>query len=298
MSTIAITGATGHIGSALVHHLLKSGHQVRAISRASERLDALAAAGAETHVVDVTTDAAGLTNALRGTDAAFLMIPPNLAHPDVMAYYDQVIDTLDEAVRASGVKKVVQLSSLGSDRPTGTGPIVSTYNLENRLRAIDGIDVLVLRPSYFMENLYASIGMIKGMGINGGAMRPDVAIPMIATEDIAAAAAERLDQLDFAGHEVQTLLGTRDYTMAEATQVIGQAIGKPELPYVPFPYADAEQGMVGAGLSPDMARLYLEMTRSVNEDGLFHNEPRDARTDTPTSLETWVSRAYAPAFGG
>ena len=298
MSTIAVTGATGNVGSALVHQLLQAGHRVVAVSRPSARLDALKAAGADTHAVDVATDTAGLTAALKGADAAFLMIPPNITHPDVPAYYDQVIDTLTEAVRASGIKKVVQLSSLGADRPAGTGPIVSAHQLENRLSALHGVDVLALRPTYFMENLYGSIGMIKGMGINGGPMRADVAIPMIATQDIAAYAAQRLDALDFSGHETQPLLGTRDYTMAEATAVIGGAIARPALPYVPFPSADAEQGMIGAGLSPSMAGLYVEMTRSVNEDGLFHNEPRDARTNTPTSLETWVAQAYAPAFQG
>lgn len=298
MSTIVVTGATGHIGRALVHHLLQRGHTVRAVSRASERLDALQAAGAEIHAVDVSQDVAGLTQALRGADAAFLMIPPNMTHPDVLAYYDQVADNLEKAARDSGIKKVVQLSSLGSDRPAGTGPIVSTYRLENRLRGLAGIDFLALRPSYFMENLFASIGMIKGMGINGGAMRADVAFPMIATQDVAAVAADRLDKLDFQGQQVQPLLGTRDYTMAEATVILGQAIGKPALPYVAFSYADAQQGMVGAGLSPDMARLYIEMIQGVNEDGLFRNETRDARTNTPTSLEQWAQTAFAPAFNG
>ncbi len=296
MSLITVTGATGNIGHALVHHLVQRGHTVRAVSRPSTRLDALQAAGAEIHALDVTTDVAGLTAALRGADAAFLMIPPNLAAADFLAYGDQVGAVLEQATRESGIRKVVQLSSLGGDRPTGTGPIISVHRLENRLRGIVGLDVLVLRPSYFMENLFSSIGLIKGMGINGGAMRADMAIPIIATQDIAAAAVDRLDKLDFHGHEVQTLLGPRDYTMADATQVLAQAIGKPGLPYVTFPYADAQQGMVGAGLSPDLAGLYIEMTKSVNEGALFIDEPRDASTDTPTTLETWAQTAFAPAF--
>lgn len=298
MSTIAITGATGNIGSALVRHLLQAGHRVVAIARRSERLDALRAAGADTRAVDVASDAAGLADALRGADAAFLMIPPRIDAPDFLTYADGVSNTLEAAVRASGVRKVVQLSSLGGDLPTGTGPIVSVHRLENRLRAIEGLDVLALRPTYFMENLYSSIGLIKGMGINGGPTRPDVAFPMIATQDIAAAAAARLDKLDFRGHEVQSLLGPQDYTMQDATRALGAAIGRPELPYVQFPYDQAEQGMVGAGLSPSMAGLYIEMTRSLNEGDLFKNQPRDARTNTPTTLENWAEQAFAPAFQG
>jgi uncharacterized protein YbjT (DUF2867 family) len=298
MSTIAVTGATGHIGSALVHHLLKAGHRVVAVSRASERLDALQTAGAEVRVVDVATDAAGLTEALRGTDAAFLMIPPHLNADDFLAHAEVVAANLEAAVRASGVPRVVQLSSLGGDRTSGTGPILTAHHLENRLKAIDGLNLLILRPTYFMENLLSSIGMIKGMGINGGPQAADAAIPMIATADIAAYAAKRINALDWSGTEVQELLGDRDYSLQEATQLLGKAIGRAELPYVQFPYADAEQGMIGAGLSPSMASLYVEMARGVNEAGLFRNVPRDAESTTPTSLETWIAQAYVPAFNG
>lgn len=298
MHTLAVLGATGHIGSALVHHLLTAGHRVVAIARPSAKLDKLAAAGATTRAVDITGDAtATLTEALRGADAAFLMIPPNVTHPDFLTYADQVSATIEQAVRASGLRKAVMLSSLGADKAEGTGPIVALHRLENRLRGIDSLtDVLFLRPTYFMENLLSSVGMIKGMGINGGPQRPDAAVPMIATRDIAAYAAKRLSALDFSGEHVQPLLGPRDYSMQEATRAIGAAIGRPDLPYVAFPYADAEQGMIGAGLSPSMASMYVEMSRSVNETGLFQHERRDAETNTPTTLEQWAGEAFAPAF--
>lgn len=298
MSTIAVTGATGQVGSALVHHLLRGGHRVVAISRPSLKLDALKAAGADVRPVDVAADVAGLTAALRGADAAFLMIPPNVAHPDVLAYADGVAANLESAVRESGVRRVVQLSSLGGDRESGTGPIIYLHHLENRLRGVAGVDLLILRPTFFMENLYSSVGMIKGMGINGGPQAPEAKIPMIATADIAAYAARRLGALDWTGTQVQELLGPRDYSMQEATQILGRAIGRPELPYVQFPYDQATQGMVGAGLSPSMAGLYVEMARNVNENGLFQNEPRNAQTNTATTLEDWAARAYTPAFNG
>lgn len=298
MSTIVITGATGNIGTALVHHLLERGHHVIAVSRASDKLNRLQAAGAEIHPVDITTDVAGLTTALRGADAAFLMIPPRFDAADFLAYGDGVGANLEQAVRASGIKKVVQLSSLGGERPSGTGPIVTVHRLEERLNAIDGVDVLALRPTYFFENFFGSIGLIKGMGINGSAQKPEARIPMIATRDIAAYAAKRLHALDFSGKSAQELLGPREYSMAEATSILGTAIGKPELPYVPFPYPDAEQGMIGAGLSPSIAGLYVEMSRAVNEHGLFINVPRNAETTTPTTLEDWAGQAFAPAFQG
>ena len=292
---ITVLGATGNIGTALVHHLLDKGHHVTAVARPSARLDALAQAGATAHAGDLH-DAAFLTGALRGADAAFLMIPPNMAAPDVLAHMQQVGEATAQAVRAAGLKQAVNLSSNGADLPAGTGPILGVHHQEARLNALDGLNVAHLRPAYFMENLLSSVGMIQHLGITGGAMRPELPLPMIATKDIAAYAAGLLDGAPLAGQSVHNLLGPRNYSQQEATAAIGQAIGRPELPYVPFSYDDAQKGMVGAGLSESMAGLYIEMTRSLNEEKLMVHETRTAASTTPTTLEDFTQTVFAPAF--
>ena len=136
------------------------------------------------------------------------------------------------------------------------------------------------------------------MGITGGAMRPDVRLPMIATKDIAAYAAGLLNGEPLAGHSVHNLLGPRNYSQQEATAAIGQAIGRPNLPYVPFSYDDAQKGMMGAGLSENMASLYIEMTRSLNEEKLMVHGSRTDASTTPTTLEEFTQQVFAPAFRG
>ena len=292
---ITVLGATGNIGTALVHQLLGLGHHVTAVARPSARLDALAAAGAITKAGDAH-DTAFLTDALRGADAAFLMIPPNMAAPDILAHYQQIGEATVQAVRASGLQQAVNLSSNGADLPAGTGPILGVHYQEARLNALDGLAVAHLRPAYFMENLLSSVGMVQHMGITGGAMRADLALPMVATKDIAAYAAKLLDGQPLEGHSVHNLLGPRNYSQQEATAAIGQAIGRPELPYVPFSYDDAKKGMMGAGLSENMAALYIEMTRSLNEEKLMVHETRTPASTTPTTLEEFAQDVFAPAF--
>ena len=294
---LVVLGATGNIGTALVHELLEKGHRVTAVARPSGRLNALAQAGATPAAGDVH-DAAFLTSALRGADAAFLMIPPSVAAPDVLAHMDQVGEAIAQAVRESGLKQAVHLSSIGADQESGTGPVVGVRRQEARLNAIEGLTVAHLRPAYFMENLLSSIGMIQHMNITGGAMRPDLSFPMVATRDIAAKAAELLDSGQFKNHSIHYLLGPCNYSQQEATAAIAQAIGRPELPYVPFSYEDAQKGMVGAGLSENMAGLYIEMTRNMNEEKVMVREPRTAASTTPTTLEEFVQTVYAPAFRG
>jgi uncharacterized protein YbjT (DUF2867 family) len=291
---IVVTGATGNIGSRLVHHLLERGHRVTAIGRSADKLQPLQTAGATTQTGDLA-DTAFLTEALRTADAAFLMIPPNMQAPDFMAYQAQVGESIAQAVRAAGLKQAVHLSSIGADLPAGTGPVVGLHHQEARLNAIEGLHVVHLRPAYFMENLLANLPLIQHMGITGSAMRPDLSFPMIATQDIAARAAEAFDA-DLPNHSAHLLLGPRNYTMTEAIRAIGEAIGKPELPYVPFSYEDAKKGMLQGGLSESMANLYEEMTRNMNEEKVMVQEPRTPQNTTPTTLEEFAQQVFAPIY--
>jgi uncharacterized protein YbjT (DUF2867 family) len=118
--------------------------------------------------------------------------------------------------------------------------------------------VLILRPAYFFENFYDTLGLIKHQGINGGAIGPDVHMPMIASRDIADVAAEALMRRDWKGVLVRELLGERDLTHAEATRLLGARIGKPDLQYVQFPYEEFAASLEQMGLSEDieLARAY------------------------------------------
>jgi len=114
----------------------------------------------------------------------------------------------------------------------------------NRLK---GVAVVHLRPVFFMENELFSVAVIKTMGVNGGTIKPDLPLPMIATRDIADEAAKLLAALDFDGRRVRELLGPRDYTRIEVTRVLGEAIGKRDLKYIQFPYDEVKKGMIAQG---------------------------------------------------
>ena len=64
------------------------------------------------------------------------------------------------------VPRVVTLSSVGADLPTGTGPILGLRAMEERFNQIPGIHIVHLRPGYFLENVLPNIGLIKSAGIN------------------------------------------------------------------------------------------------------------------------------------
>lgn len=292
---IAVTGATGHIGSVLAETLLKKGAKVRAVARHADKLAPLAQKGAETLAADLG-DAQSLNKAFVGAETAFVLIPPNYTAQDFRAYQNHISTTVADTIKTTGVKYVVHLSSMGAHLSEGAGPVNGLHDSEERLNKLEGINVLHLRPSYFMENLLMNIQTIKGMGIAGSPLKRDVPIPVIATRDIADVAAKRILALDWKGKEVQELLGPRDYTMDEATRVIGEAIGKKDLKYVEFPYDEAQKAMVSMGLSPDLARLFNEMNRGFNEGKVKPTQARSPKTTTPTTLEDFARTVFAPAF--
>lgn len=291
---IAIVGATGNVGGKIADILIKKGEPVRLIARSSDRLRPLVGKGAAAFAGDAN-NTEFLANAFKDVDAVFTLIPPNPSAADFMQYADKIGESIARALEIAKVKYVVNLSSIGAELSKGTGPIKGLHNMEERLNRIKGLNVLHLRASYFMENLFWSIDLIKSRGIVGNAMRGDLKIPMIAARDIATYVADRLVKCDFKGSTVQYLKGPHDLSLVEATGIIGRKINKPGLSYVMFPYDEAEKGMVAVGLSPDMSRTYIEMTKAFNE-GLIKIEGGTKVYATTTSFEVFCNEVFVPVY--
>jgi len=292
-----ITGATGNTGNEAAEKLLAQGQQVRVLGRSAKRLEPLVNKGAEAFVADIT-DSGALTKAFSGAKAVYAMIPPDVSSPDVLAHYQRVGDALAAALEKSGVKYAVVLSSVGADKPDKTGPVVGLYNFEKRLNAISGLNALYLRPASFMENLLPQIGVIKAFGTMAGPAKADLSIPMIATRDIGAVAANALLRLDFHGKSTRELHGARDVTNTEAAKIIGAAIGKPGLTYTQMPAAQLKPAFIQMGMSSNMADLLLELADSMNSGYMKMLEPRSPASTTPTTLETFVAEVFVPAYQG
>jgi uncharacterized protein YbjT (DUF2867 family) len=293
---IVITGATGHIGSKLTDFLLNRREKVRVVGRDEGRLKAFTARGAEAAVGDLN-DASFVLKAFKGAEAVFTMIPPNYLAEDFRAYQRKIADNLTQAIEKRKVHYIVNLSSQGAHLPEGTGPIAGLHDMEERLNGLKGIHVLHLRPASFMENLLMNVGSIRSTGSMGSALKGDMKMPMIATKDIAAYAAERLVRKDFTGKTVADLLGERDVTMTEAARIIGTKIGKPGLAYVQYPYEETEKALMGMGLSKDVSRLFVEMSRAMNDGLISEGRKRTPETTTPTSIEEFAD-VFASVYHG
>jgi uncharacterized protein YbjT (DUF2867 family) len=288
-----ILGASGNTGSIIVDSLLSKGKKVRVVGRDAARLQRFVRKGAEAFTAELS-DAAALTVAFRGARAAYLLLPPINSRED----QERESDAIAKAVTESGLPYALYLSSYGAHVPEGTGPVTGLHSSEQKLNAISGLNVLHLRAAYFMENNLAAIGMIQAVGRFGHTLLPDLKLPMIATRDVGDYAAQRLVDLDFSGKQTRELLGERDLSMTEATEVISRGIGKPDLRYVQFSYDQMQQALTQMGFSPKKAAVYIEMFKAINEGVLAAQEQRSRENSTPTSFEKFVQDVFAPAYRG
>src|ERR1700677_4744675 len=98
-----ILGATGHIGQVLTEELLKKGHTVMALGRDPKKLSHLKEKGA--HIMTPAfNDTTALTEAFKGADGVFTMIPPSYSAEDFGVYQNETGEAIAQSLKDSGVK--------------------------------------------------------------------------------------------------------------------------------------------------------------------------------------------------
>ncbi|HKF45297.1 MAG TPA: NAD(P)H-binding protein [Thermoanaerobaculia bacterium] len=285
---ITIMGASGRTGKKIAENLLRHGEAVRALGRTESRLAELQQAGAEIRVGEAA-DAAFLASAFRGSDAVYTLLPTDRWSADCRATQDRHGEAIAKAVRGSGVRYVVALSSLGADLPEGTGLIAGLHAQEERLKRLPGVHILLLRSVLFFEEFSRYLPKIREEGYSEDSLAPDLAVPMVSVADVAEAACRALASRDWSGIEVRELLGPRDLSYADATLLLGERIGIFDLQYIQLPYTEVIQSLVRAGFSRSFAVQWVEMTRAYNEGKVKPAAGRTQRNTTPTRFEDFAA---------
>jgi uncharacterized protein YbjT (DUF2867 family) len=289
-----ILGVTGNTGKRIAEKLLLNGQEVKVVGRKLEKLQPLVAKGARPILADLL-DSAALIEAFAGAEAAYVLIPPNYTAKDFRFYQNEVGKSIISAIEKSGIKYIVNLSSVGAHLANGVGVVNGLYDQEQRLTKLKGINVLILRPGFFMENNLMQIEIIRNLGIMGSPLKADLPVPQIATADIAEYAATRLIKLDYSGLSTQELLGPREISMNETASIIGKAIGKPDLKFVQFSYEDFLQAMIQRGMSESAAKGMVELNQAFNDGICRPTETRSPKNTTPSTLEEFA-KTFAAAF--
>jgi uncharacterized protein YbjT (DUF2867 family) len=289
---ITVTGSLGNISRPLTATLVKAGHEVTVISSKLENQAAIEVLGAKAAIGSVE-DVAFLTRAFAGADAVYTMVPPNFSKTDYRQYLGEVGRNYAEAIKANGVKHVVNLSSVGAHLPAGTGPIAGLYDVEHIMNELDGVAVKHVRAGFFFINFYAQAGMIKDMGIMGSNYSADDMLVMVHPNDIATVVAEEI-QKPFNGKSVRYAVSDVR-TVQEVTETLTTAVGKPEVKWVEFTDEQSYGGMLQAGLPEPIASMYAEMNAAVRGGKLFEHFVQHKEVAGKTKLEDFA-KEFAAGF--
>ncbi len=295
--TVAVMHASGRTGKRLCQRLLAQGHVVKALGRQPTGLRELRDAGAQLCIGD-PQDSRFLTEAFVGAEVAYLLMPYDILQPDYLLRQRALGEAMASAVRASGVPRVVLLSSLGAELSHGTGMILSLHEQEQRLADIPWLHAIFLRAGDFMENRLAALSPMLAYRSWSEVLDPDRQVPMVATADIADAAFHRISTLGWIGLEVLEVLGPRDMSYAEVTQVLAARLHLPDLRYERCSAPAMCATLIAAGLPPDTAELTVQISQAIEDGRIRSRAGRSVANSTPTTFADFAQGIVLPTAAG
>jgi len=273
---ILVLGTTGKTGSRVAQRLHARGVPVRAGGRSADPpFD--------------WDDRATWPAALRGTSAAFVVFPPDLAVPGAA----EAVGAFAEQALAAGCRRRVLLSGRGEPEAERA----------ERGLAASGADATVLRASWFMQNF--SEGAFADAVRSGELALPagDRRAPFVDADDVADAAVAVLTEPGHGG-EVHELTGPRALTHGEIADTIARVTGRP-LRYVPITTDAFVRALEAAGVPADVVALLRYLFEEVlvednagvtdGVSGLLGRPPRDFATFARDAAAggAWSPRAAA-----
>ncbi len=276
-----IAGVSGHTGAVVADTLLAQGKKVRVIVRDAAKGDGWKKKGAEVAVTDLG-DVGGLTKALTGATGAYLLSPPNFAAKDFLADRATLLTNMVAAIKASGLKNLVFLSSVGAQHSKDTGPIVTGHRAEQALAKLVP-SVTFLRAAYFLENWGSVIGLAKTQGILPHYGPIDFKFAQVGTKDIGLTAAKALlEPAD--GVRLIELAGAADWSVNDVAAALSTLLGK-QVTAVSAPVEQAKAGLLQAGLPEPIAHLYAEMYQAAVKGLVAFEKPASVTRGTTPLVE-------------
>lgn len=217
--TVAVTGATGHLGQLVIEHLLARGTEpgeIVALARDPERAGALAAAGVTVRAFDYDQPDA-LASALAGVGS--LLLVSGTAFGRRVEQHRAVID----AAKVAGVARIVYTSSPSADE--SINPVAPEHRGTEEYLAASGVPHVVLRNGWYHENYLGALQAAAQTGevlTSAGAGR----VASAAREDYAEAAAVVLasDEVGRTYELTGDVAWSFDDLAAHLTSVLGRQV--------------------------------------------------------------------------
>ncbi len=259
---IAVVGATGNTGRAVVKELKKLGRDPICVVRNADKAREVLGADAKIAVAELT-DRAALEKALAGVDSVFVVTGHN---PGMV---EQQNNVLDAALKA-GAKYLVRVGGGRAVAVADSESVVGRghYAIEQRLRG-SGIGWVILRPGLFMQNVMAQAASIKNDSKLVMPYPSDFPLALTDVRDTGAVGARiLLDPAPHAGKVYEFTGTTTNY--GDFAEVLSQVLGR-KIAYIGVTVEQNEQAMKARNM-PDWLVTHLVTIAKLGNAGAFSTE--------------------------
>jgi NAD(P)H dehydrogenase (quinone) len=254
--TLLVTGASGHLGRAIVNHLLDTQKvapaSIIATTRNPANLADLASRGVIVRAADFD-DPASLENSFKGADRVLIVSTGEL---DLKS--DRRLKQHQSAVAAAKAVGVSHLLYTSMPNPEPGSPVLFAgdhYGTEQAIKD-SGIPYTIFRNGWYQENLFMALphAISSGKWYTSAA---DGRVAHGARDDMAAAIAAGLAS-GSKESRIYTLTGPQAHTTSEIAALVREVTGKP-LEVIQLPDEALTEGVKAAGLPEDVARIIVSL---------------------------------------
>jgi uncharacterized protein YbjT (DUF2867 family) len=259
---IAVVGATGNTGRAVVKELRALGESPVCVVRNSDKARDVLGADARTAVAELT-DRAALEKALQGVTRVFVVT----GHNPQMA--EQQGNVMEAAIKA-GAEYLVRVSGGPAVARADSESVVGRghYAVEDALKK-SRIKWVILRPGLFMQNTFAQAPLIKSDSKMVLPFAKDLPLALIDVRDTGALGARVIrDPGKYAGQAIEFTGRTTNY--GDFAKVFSEVLGR-TITYIEASLDQAEAAMKGRNMPDWLVNHMLAMAR-VGANGGFSNE--------------------------
>jgi uncharacterized protein YbjT (DUF2867 family) len=282
MPTYLVAGVSGHTGAVVAQSLLDQKQKVRVLVRDAAKAERWKKRGAEAAVGNLE-DVHALAAALRGADAAYLLVPPPPHDASgVLQRSARIVSAFVQTVSGSHLKHVVFLSSAGAQQKEGTGIILGLHAAEEALKPLK-VPCTFLRASSFMENWAPLLEAAKG-GQLPTFLPADFQYPQVAAHDIGLVAAALLTEHPKA-HRVVELAGPVEASPKDVATVLSKLLGS-EVTAVSNPVSQQAKAMESFGFSAELSGLFQGLTEGMLSGKVAFEHPETVRRGKQTLEQT------------
>lgn len=248
-----ITGATGGLGNHVLRHLISMGTEpssIIALARSKEKAESLESMGVTVRIGNYE-DLSSLEKAFKGVGRLLLISGSEIGKR--ILQHQNVI----KAAIAADVSQIIYTSITSAD--TSVNPLASEHKATEKALKTSGLDFVILRNNWYLENYIGDLGYAKQSGVIAAAAGQGKAASALKTEYAEAAAKVILGQ----GHSKKIYeLAGEPWNYEDLAKAASKVFGK-EIVYKNVSAEERKAGLAAAGLPEEMAGFFTLVDESI-----------------------------------